>query len=1017
MLHRLRLAVAAGVLLAAVTSTSFAQLPTAKLDGIFPAGGKPGTTVDVTVVGADLDDASQLHFSHPGIKAERKMAEPGPFDKGPQPLPNQFVVTIAPDVPLGNYDVRAGGKYGVSNPRTIEVHDLADVRETEPNNQPDQATEVTLPAVINGQINGGTDVDLFKFTAQAGQRLLLDCKARRIDSPLDPLLILYDATGRELANSRARQDHDPLIDLQIPATGEYRLRVVDTLYRGGADYVYRVAVGPLPYIDFVFPPAGLPGTNGPFTLYGRNLPGGQPTDLRVDGRPLEKVAVNVALPGDPASPTALQARLLPEQAFLDCVEHRVANGPSLSNPAIISLATAAVVPEVEPNGGPAQAQKLAGPCEVAGQFFPQRDADWFSFDAKQGEVWTIEVISQRLGCPTDPLLVVQQVTKNEQGVEQVQLLASVDETGTRESAAFDTRSGDPYFRLVTPADATYRVLVRDGYSETHGDPRLVYRLAIRPEQPDFRLVAVPRDPWNGLLLRKGGRESIDVMAWRRDGCDAPITVSVQGLPAGVTSTPVTIGPASNIATLVLTAADSVAPAVAPLEVRGTATLKSGDVTRVARLGVATAALPMMQPNQQPQNSAPARVGRSLVLSISTGETEAVALQTADVNQIWETARGGILKIPYSVTRRNSFNGGMQGVVTNLPPNVNQTNFNVGGGANSGEIEIRLRGDTAVGTYTVYAATFVQGYSYSRNPEAAQAAAERKAELDKIAVDTAATAKAAADALAKANAAATAADNALKATQQTKATADKAAADATTALAAADEALTKAKAASAAQPEDVNLKNAVTAAEKAQTDAAAKAKVAAEAAVTAQKAVEEGEAKAKTALEEKLVAEKTSTEAAALAKAATDAKTIADRVANETKNASNPRNINYWTPSTPITIKVTPAPVTVGQLPAKVQVKQGANVELPIPITRLYGYVEQVNFQPLLPNGVSGLQIQNFSIPQNQATGKLTIAANAAATPGLHNLNLRITMNNNGQQVQIEQVLPVEVEEVKPEEKK
>ena len=122
---------------------------------------------------------------------------------------------------------------------------------------------------------------------------------------------------------------------------------------------------------------------------------------------------------------------------------------------------------------------------------------------------------------------MQQVTKNEKGEEQVKELQAVDDyldnpTGRQANLFYyDMKTDDPAFRFVAPADGTYRVLVRNLATYTRPDPRLVYRLTIRPESPDFRVVANPRllpfspDPnqnpatvWTPLL-RKGGTELID----------------------------------------------------------------------------------------------------------------------------------------------------------------------------------------------------------------------------------------------------------------------------------------------------------------------------------------------------------------------------------------------------------------------------------------------------------------------------------------------------------------------------
>ena len=95
---------------------------------------------------------------------------------------------------------------------------------------------------------------------------------------------------------------------------------------------------------------------------------------------------------------------------------------------------------------------------------------------------------------------------------------------------------------AAPADGTYRVLVRDLYNR--GSPRFVYRLAIRREQPDFRLAALAPFPVNpqqqqvgpwSTLLRKGSSESLQVLAFRRDGFNENIEVTAEGLPPAIVS--------------------------------------------------------------------------------------------------------------------------------------------------------------------------------------------------------------------------------------------------------------------------------------------------------------------------------------------------------------------------------------------------------------------------------------------------------------------------------------------------
>ena len=89
----------------------------------------------------------------------------------------------------------------------------------------------------------------------------------------------------------------------------------------------------------------------------------------------------------------------------------------------------------------------------------------------------MEVFSHRLGVPTDPYLLVQQVTKNDKGEEQVKDIQGVDDyldnpagQVRRGMAIYDMKTDDPAFRFVAPEDGTYRVLVRNLASYTHADP-------------------------------------------------------------------------------------------------------------------------------------------------------------------------------------------------------------------------------------------------------------------------------------------------------------------------------------------------------------------------------------------------------------------------------------------------------------------------------------------------------------------------------------------------------------------
>ncbi len=73
------------------------------------------------------------------------------------------------------------------------------------------------------------------------------------------------------------------------------------------------------------------------------------------------------------------------------------------------LPSQAALSEVEPNNGHSESQQITLPCDISGSFAPAADVDTFEFTAKKGEVWWVEVASERFGLPTDPSIIVQHV--------------------------------------------------------------------------------------------------------------------------------------------------------------------------------------------------------------------------------------------------------------------------------------------------------------------------------------------------------------------------------------------------------------------------------------------------------------------------------------------------------------------------------------------------------------------------------------------------------------------------------
>lgn len=947
----------AGLVCTLAANIAAAQLPVAQLLALSPPGGQQGTTVDVTLTsGTDLDGAKGLYFSHPGITAAAKMAPPKLPQLAAEPLVNQFAVTIAADVPPGVYDVRSIGTFGVSNPRSFVVGTLPEVKEQGGNNTREKAQAVELNTAVNGTADGNNS-DWYKFTAKAGQRFVIDCWAQRIDSRMDATLELYDAAGKQLARNRDFNRRDPLIDASIAADGEYYLKVYDFVYGGGAEHVYRFAVSTGPYVDYILPPAGAPGTKGKFTLYGRNLPGGAPADgLAIEGRPLEKLAVEIDVPADKATERAPPGTLAkPEEAEIDGFEYRLVAPQGTSNACFVGYTTAPIVAEQEPNDEPAKANVVTVPCEYVGEFGPRGNPDWLQFDAKANEVYWVEAISERLGLPTDPAVLIQRVTKNDKGEEQVADVTDLDDLGANHGGlSFNTTSVDGAFRFAIPADGTYRVMIRDLALNPRNDPRRIYRLSIHREQPDFRLAAVPvypannkteARPWNPLL-RRGTTERIDVVAFRRDGFAGDIMVTAEGLPAGVTAAPVIIGPGQNATTLTLTANDQAADFVGPIQIVGRAKIGAADVARAARPGSVL--------YNSPQNvPAHARLARSLVMAVTASDTAPLTIELGE-GKTWEMSRAGKLEIPVKVTRRGQIKGNITLTGLNLPPNVQPQPLTLDGNTNEGKFNLQINPQAPLGEFSLYLQAQMTA-AYRRDVAAAEAAAKAKADVEKAAADLAAASQAA---------------------ETAKQAAVKAAADADAAFKAAQ---------------------------------AAKQQATADNQAAADKALAEAEAKLKAANEAKAAAEKAAADAAALAKTAAELKPVADKRAADLANAAAPKDIALFWPSTTTTIKITAAPIKMTATAPATAIKLGAQGELPVKLERLYGYNEAVQIQAAVPGGVQGLAIAAVPVPAGQLEAKLVVQAAANATPGSHAITIKAIAPFNGQQLTVEQPVNVVIE--------
>ncbi len=207
----------------AAPAFSQATFPSPTLTSIYPLGGKPGATVELTLRGTDLEGPQSILLNERAIPIKSTK-------------PNLFSLTLPADLKPALYDCRFVGRYGVSNPRVFEVSTLDAIDSSGANAKPDNALKVAVGSVIQGVFKSNSP-HWFTFDAKKGQSIIASFDGPRFDTRTELFGAITSANGKELA--RMRNGVMPFVP---PADGTYRMRLNDLMYRTGDDYAFRVTL-------------------------------------------------------------------------------------------------------------------------------------------------------------------------------------------------------------------------------------------------------------------------------------------------------------------------------------------------------------------------------------------------------------------------------------------------------------------------------------------------------------------------------------------------------------------------------------------------------------------------------------------------------------------------------------------------------------------------------------------------------------------------------------------------------
>jgi hypothetical protein len=495
----------------------------------------------------------------------------------------------------GSHDVWVKTPSGESAKLKLYADDLAPITTTAADFKNGPVHIAKLPASVWGTLTETGQHDAYRFTAKAGEELVLDLAVAQVGSVAkSPTLEIVDANHAVLAVNRGLDSgSDPFLAWKAPADGDYHILVSNTTMDGSAGHVYRLTIGALPFVTSWSPLTAQVGKETKVTLIGHHLGDKAAVTMKADKEGIMNV---------PLDAKTLRFRTMPS----------------------LRVSALAQVSEVEGNDDLAKAQVVSSSSNINGLLAKAGDTDHFVFDAKKGQTWIIETLAAQAGSPADTKLEIlhpdgkpvarllmqavrdsynnfRSVDANNpdirlQNWEEMELNEYVWFNGDvmkiirmprgpdggcffyvidgKRRAYFDTSAtshsldepcyvvepyplgstiaanGLPIFtlnyqnddsgdrkigrdsRLTFTAPADGRYVVRVTDTRGWGGERFVYSLAIREPKPDFSVKLAGMNP----TVMPGASVGFSFRADRQDNFDDPIQIDITGVPAGYWAT-------------------------------------------------------------------------------------------------------------------------------------------------------------------------------------------------------------------------------------------------------------------------------------------------------------------------------------------------------------------------------------------------------------------------------------------------------------------------------------------------
>jgi hypothetical protein len=512
------------------------------LTHVYPSGGKRGTTVQVTC-GGKFD--WPVDVWSPGVQTVVSK------DSG------KLEISIPADLATDRVWIRFYNREGASSAVPFLIGNLAELVEKEPNNTTSQAQPIpSSRGTVNGVLQAAGDVDGYSVQLKKGQTLVAALAANsRLGSPMDAILQLATLDGFVVAENHDAIGLDPRLIYTATHSATYIVRLFafpaapnSTIrYAGGSNYIYRLTVTTGPYIANAIPLSAPLIHPGDVAVFGWNTP----AEVRLAVTTLGATQLDAQREFEPLKMQGVSMDMQVGFVF----------SPSYAGSARVRLTTHPVI-TIAAEGSEDPPVRLTPPTSISGRLLKDREVDHYRVSLSKGQQVVILAESDRGELPVVPLMRFF----NPDGSAASQ----TKDPGTRKETVLS---------YVAKMDGDHPLEVFDRYR--HGGERHFYRITVAIERPDFQLT-VGTDT---LVVGPDKPLEIEVVVNRRVPKGTKlgvITIAVDGLPEGITASPVISEPSGNTAKKVkLSIATSDTRYSGPIRIIGTATEPMG-MRRTAR---------------------------------------------------------------------------------------------------------------------------------------------------------------------------------------------------------------------------------------------------------------------------------------------------------------------------------------------------------------------------------------------------------------------------------------------------